>query len=405
MATIIIEDVWKQFRLQTQTRSTLKEALIRRFSADRSIPTQETFWALKGVSFDVERGESFGIIGNNGSGKSTLLKMITGISKPTRGRVTVNGRLSALLELGAGFHPEFSGRENIFLNGAILGLSRKELERHFDSIVAFSELERFIDNPVKTYSSGMYMRLAFSIAIHVDPDILLVDEVLAVGDAAFQQKCYDQILRFKHSGKTIVLVSHSLSVVKEICQRAAWIDAGVLRALGNTDSVMDFYSQQIADSVGRNKEVAERLLPSDQVSIRNLRVLDEFRSESAIVRGERPATFVFDLSSRLEPGVLNLLVRIVRTDGTCCYEQRIPLKSLTDSASEGRVELSVPELRLLHGTYNLHVCVVPADQDITYDEKFFNFAVDSEWRGAGIANLGAVSAWLPSTSPLLDSKG
>ena len=397
MATIEIENVWKQFRLQTQTRNTLKESLVRTFKPGPK-SQNDTFWALQDISFEVERGETFGIIGNNGSGKSTLLKMITGISKPTKGRVAVNGRLSALLELGAGFHPDFSGRENIFLNGAILGLTRKELEKHFDSIVAFSELERFIDNPVKTYSSGMYMRLAFSIAIHVDPDILVIDEVLAVGDAAFQQKCHDQILRFKHSGKTIVFVSHSLSVVKEICQRAAWIDRGILRALGNTDTVLDFYGQQISDSVERQKADAERFLPSGRATLRNLRILDEAGTERGLLAGGMPASVVFDLDTDLAPSELDILARLNRSDGACCYDQRIPLASLADAAGAGRVTLFIPELRVNHGTYNIQVSLVGAGQDAPLDEKFFNFAVESDDRGLGISGLGATASWAPSLS-------
>ena len=397
MATIEIDHVWKQFRLQTQSRNTLKESLVRAFKPG-SKSQDDTFWALQDISFEVERGETFGILGNNGSGKSTLLKMITGISKPTKGRVAVNGRLSALLELGAGFHPDFSGRENIFLNGAILGLTRKELEKHFDSIVAFSELERFIDNPVKTYSSGMYMRLAFSIAIHVDPDILVIDEVLAVGDAAFQQKCHDQILRFKHSGKTIVFVSHSLSVVKEICQRAAWIDRGILRALGNTDTVLDFYGQQISDSVERQKAEAERFLPSGRANIRNLLLLDEAGTERSMLAGGAPASVVFDLDTDVAPSELDILARLNRSDGACCYDQRIPLASLADAAGAGRVTLFIPELRVNHGTYVIQVSLVGAGQDAPLDEKFFNFAVESDDRGLGIAGLGATASWTPSVS-------
>lgn len=396
MAMIEIDHVWKQFHLQTQSRNTLKESLVQAFKSGAK-PQRDTFWALQDVSFEVERGETFGIIGNNGSGKSTLLKMITGISKPTKGRVAVNGRLSALLELGAGFHPDFSGRENIFLNGAILGLTRKELERHFDSIVAFSELERFIDNPVKTYSSGMYMRLAFSIAIHVDPDILVIDEVLAVGDTAFQQKCYDQIQRFKHQGKTIVFVSHSLSVVQDICQRAAWIDRGVMRALGKTETVLEFYSQQISDSIERNKAEAEQLIPDGRAKVRNIRALDEAGNSQGVLHGGAPARFVFDLELNCEPREVEIFARIFRADGSCCYDQRIVLASLADTAGSGTLQLALPELRLNHGAYNLQISLTPPGQDTPYDEKFFNFAVESTRRGPGVAHLAAECSWIPTS--------
>ncbi|MNS61168.1 Teichoic acids export ATP-binding protein TagH [compost metagenome] len=400
MSVITIEHVWKQFHLHSHVRSTLKESLVRRFKPLPGLQS-ETFWALQDVSFEIERGETFGIIGNNGSGKSTLLKMITGISKPTKGKVTVNGSLSGLLELGAGFHPDFSGRENVFLNGAILGLRRKEIEKRFDSIVAFAEMERFIDNPVKTYSSGMYMRLAFSIAIHVDPEILVIDEVLAVGDSAFQQKCYDQIQRFKHQGKTIVFVSHSLPVVQDICQRAAWIDRGVLRALGKTETVLDFYAQQISDSIERNKVEAELLVPDGRARVSNIRALDETGAERAILKGDSPVSFVFDLETCREPHEIEVNARISRADGTCCYDQRVVLATLTDSPGSGRLQLALPELRLNTGSYNLQVCLTPPGQDSPFDEKFFNFAVESPRRGLGIADLGAICSWIPMVHPVV----
>jgi ABC-type polysaccharide/polyol phosphate transport system ATPase subunit len=398
MAMIAIENVWKQFQLNAHVPRTLKESLVHRFKPSAGV-NDKTFWALQDVSFEIERGETFGIIGNNGSGKSTLLKLITGISKPTKGKVSVNGSLSALLELGAGFHPDFSGRENVFLNGAILGLRRKEIEARFDSIVAFAEMERFIDNPVKTYSSGMYMRLAFSIAIHVDPDILVIDEVLAVGDSAFQQKCYDQIQRFKHNGKTIVFVSHSLPVVQDICQRAAWIDRGILRALGKTETVLDFYSQQISDSIERNK-AAEPLVPDGRARVSNIRALDASGIERAILQGDGPASFIFDLETHCDPCEIEIFVRIARSDGTCCYDQRVSLKALAEASGSGRLELAVPELRLNTGSYNLQISVMPPGREVPFDEKFFNFAVESLRRGPGVANLGAVCSWTPDVRPV-----
>lgn len=190
----------------------------------------DEFWAVDDVTFDIPTGSTFGIIGANGSGKSTLLKCLAGILSPDTGTLTVNGRLSALLELGAGFHPEMSGRENIFLNGAILGMTNKEIELRFDDIVDFAGLGTFIDTPVKNFSSGMVVRLGFAIAANVEPEILLIDEVLAVGDAAFQQRCYEKIEKFRQDGRTIVLVSHGLSQVEQICDQAAWIDRGKLKA-------------------------------------------------------------------------------------------------------------------------------------------------------------------------------
>src|SRR5204863_9553122 len=218
----------------------------------------ETFPALKGVSFTVPAGRTCGIIGRNGSGKSTALKLVAGITKPTSGTVKVEGRISALIELGAGFHPEISGRENVFINGIMLGLTKREIQNRFDEIVDFAELRQFIDAPVKTYSSGMYMRLGFAVAIHVDPDVLLVDEVLAVGDEGFTHKCLDKFGEFKRRGKTILLVTHSLGLVERFCDEALWLDAGKVRGEGGPKRVVGAYLTDVERS-------EEKQLASDEV--------------------------------------------------------------------------------------------------------------------------------------------
>ena len=220
--------------------ATLKSALLQR-SILRDLRPSETFQALQDVSLKVPAGATLGVIGRNGSGKSTALKIVAGITKPTSGRVTVNGRVSALIELGAGFHPEISGRENVFINGIMLGLTKREIQRRFDEIVEFAELTEFIDAPVKTYSSGMYMRLGFAVAIHVDPDVLLVDEVLAVGDEGFTHKCLDKFAELKRRGRTILLVTHSLGLVERFCDDAIWLDAGRKRAEGDPLRVVGAY--------------------------------------------------------------------------------------------------------------------------------------------------------------------
>jgi lipopolysaccharide transport system ATP-binding protein len=201
----------------------------------------EEYWALRDVSFNVEPGQVVGIIGRNGAGKSTLLKILTGITEPTSGRVKLRGRVGSLLEVGTGFHPELTGRENVFLNGAILGMSREEIRRKFDEIVAFAEIDRFLDTPVKRYSSGMYVRLGFSVAAHLNPEILLVDEVLAVGDAAFQKKCLGKMDEVSHTGRTILFVSHNMAAVKSLCTRGVLLDAGRVICEGNVDQIVDAY--------------------------------------------------------------------------------------------------------------------------------------------------------------------
>ena len=240
---VIVENVSKRFRrYPTRGHTTLKEALLKgqllRMRRDR-----EYVEALKDVSFTVPEGTVLGIIGPNGAGKSTLLRLIAGIYRPTTGRIVVNGRLSALLNLGLGFHPELTGRENIIIGGLAMGLSRHEIMRRLDEIVAFAELEEFIDAPVRTYSSGMYMRLAFSVAVNVDPDVLLLDEVLAVGDAHFAEKSRARMEEFKERGKTILLVTHDLATVESWCHQALWLEEGKVRALGDPHEVVSQYRE------------------------------------------------------------------------------------------------------------------------------------------------------------------
>src|SRR5258707_10546240 len=220
--------------------ATLKSALLQR-SILRDLQPSETFPALTDVTFSVPKGCTYGVIGRNGSGKSTALKLVAGITKPTSGTVRVDGRISALIELGAGFHPEISGRENVFINGIMLGLTKREIAQRFDEIVDFAELREFIDAPVKTNSSGMYMRLGFAVAINVNPDVLLVDEVLAVGDEGFTHKCLDKFAEFKRSNKTILLVTHSLNLIDRFCDQALWLDEGHAKGHGDPRRVVDAY--------------------------------------------------------------------------------------------------------------------------------------------------------------------
>jgi ABC-type polysaccharide/polyol phosphate transport system ATPase subunit len=238
LSAVEFERVSKRFTIHHERARSFQDLLIRRFRRSR---TSEEFWALRDVSFGVEPGTSLGVVGANGSGKSTLLKLVTRILAPTTGKVAVNGRVSALLELGAGFHPELTGRDNIFLNASILGMQRAEVARRFDAIVKFSGLERFIDTPVKNYSSGMYARLGFAVAINVDPDILLIDEVLSVGDESFHERCLEAIHRFHRRGKTLLLVSHDVNAVRNICTQVIWLEDGRIRARGEPGVVVSDY--------------------------------------------------------------------------------------------------------------------------------------------------------------------
>jgi lipopolysaccharide transport system ATP-binding protein len=269
-------DRWRRFRHALHPTACVERNGRPYLQGDAS--GQDVIWALKDVSFEVRPGQSMGIIGTNGSGKSTLLKILTGITEPTAGRAELRGRIGSLLEIGTGIHPDLSGRENIYLAGTISGLSRREITRKFDDIVAFAELEKFIDTPVKHYSSGMHMRLGFAVASHLEPHIMLVDEALAVGDLRFQKKCMDQLKRIHNSGMTILFISHSMDEVTDLCDSAVWLDKGVARALGRTSDVIQQYlkSLQIEETYTPSEEEAEALTEKAQLK---LEIKEELRQE------------------------------------------------------------------------------------------------------------------------------
>jgi lipopolysaccharide transport system ATP-binding protein len=274
-AAIVIDSVSKRFTMHRDQPTNLKEKLTRRTRSTRS----EDFWALRDVSLEIPRGTTYGLIGHNGSGKSTLLKLIAGIHRPTSGIITANGRVSAMLELGAGFHPELSGRDNIYFNGSILGLSRREIASRIDDIIEFSGIGEFIDVPVKVYSSGMYVRLGFSIAANLDPELLIIDEIVAVGDEEFQRRCFDRLYELRRKGTTIVFVSHSLALIQTLCDRVAWLEHGKLRAEGPAFEVVDQYVAEVnaaeSDRLGQGDSATDdRHRGSGEVSIRRVEFLD-----------------------------------------------------------------------------------------------------------------------------------
>jgi ABC-type polysaccharide/polyol phosphate transport system ATPase subunit len=275
---VYAENISKRFVLQKSRAGDLRElftGLLQRKNNESG--SDNEFYALRDVGFSIQRGETVGIVGHNGSGKSTLLKMLTGILKPDTGHIRTHGRIGALIEVGAGFHPDLSGRENIFLNGSIMGLSRRELEKRFDAIVSFAGLERFIDTPVKRYSSGMYMRLGFSIATHIEPEILLIDEVLAVGDTQFQNKCIKHLREFAAGGGTVIFVSHAMDQVASLCQRCLWLDRGQLLHDGLTTDAVDKYMKVVAE---REEEELKRAHPEEwEVSQEEKRLAEREKAE------------------------------------------------------------------------------------------------------------------------------
>jgi ABC-type polysaccharide/polyol phosphate transport system ATPase subunit len=368
----------------------------------KSLRPDELVSALDNVSFDVEKGTTFGVIGENGSGKSTLLKVITGIAKPTSGSVSVNGKVSALIELGAGFHPEISGRENIFINGIMLGLSKKEITEKFESIVRFAELEEFIDAPVKTYSSGMHMRLGFSVAINVNPDILLIDEVLAVGDASFVPKCLDRIDDFRRRQKTILFVSHDLSTVEKICDRVIWLKHGKIQTMGEPKRVVDAYLQDVAekqeeDFERRQQEVeVEESFEEDrrenrwgkrEIEIKKVRLKGLDGIEKHVYSPDEGMLIEMDVMAYSQIKDFVFGIAINNPKGICCYGTNTELEEFAALfiEGEGQVVFRIDKLGLINGTYYLDVASHKKDgYPYDYHRNLYSFMISSTNKDVGI---------------------
>lgn len=365
---VLFEEVSKRFILRHEKSRSFQEAFVNLLNTHSR--TREEFWALRDINFEVKRGDSLGLIGQNGSGKSTALKLVTRIFDPTEGRIKVEGKVAALLELGAGFHPELTGKENIFLNGSILGMSKREMTDRFDDIVEFSELDRFIDTPVKHYSSGMYARLGFAVAISVDPDVLVIDEVLAVGDEAFQRKCLDKIREFRECGKTIVLVSHSLDMVRSLCTQALWLDNGQQRAYGSSNEVVDAYldaanlkdkarlaAQHAGDTAESQEEI--RRWGSKEVEITRVEFLDgEGRATTVFGTGEAMVVRLhYHAHERVRKPVFGVALHRadnIHINGPNTKTSEFPIDNVE---GRGVVEYKVPYLPLLEGTYKFSAAV------------------------------------------------
>lgn len=362
-SAVSIEEVWKTFRLYQEKNNYLKTALLRGRRA-----RYEEFLALKDVSLEIEEGSTFGIVGSNGSGKSTLLKCLVGILSPDKGRIVARGRIAALLELGAGFHPDLSGRENIYLNGAILGMTHSDIDKNLSDIIEFSGLEQFIDMPVKTYSSGMVVRLGFSVATNVDPDILVIDEVLAVGDESFQQRCYERMEQFKRDGKTIVIVSHGLAQVAQLCSRTAWLDHGVVRQVGPTYDVIREYSgeshtaQKLAQGTGKR-------WGSGEVTIEAVRLVNASTGSIDRMETGKPAEISIDYRVNQECEKLVVGIRISTLQGLGLYGTNTKRRAIPISPrlGPGTISFRVEDLPLLEGVYSLTVALTDEIETHEYD--------------------------------------
>ncbi|HUP44197.1 MAG TPA: ABC transporter ATP-binding protein [Thermoanaerobaculia bacterium] len=407
MSTVITaQNLWKNYQLwgRRSQFATLKSALLKRdlkFEPETSVP------ALQNVSFVIEKGEAFGVIGRNGSGKSTLLKIMSGILKPTSGRIVVQGRVAALIELGAGFHPEITGRENIYINGIMLGLSRKEIDERFDRIVQFAGIGEFLDQPVKTYSSGMYVRLGFAVAVHVDPDVLLIDEVLSVGDEEFSAKCVAKIQEMKYRGVTLVFVTHQLDQVRNLCDRAMWLDHGQAASIGDPARVVDAYLQQVSGTVGApaippappeedktepepardNDLVEEERWGSGEVILSRVALVDDQRRELVALGAGTRVTIEMDVEVRAPQEDFVFGIGIYHADGTCVYGTNTDLEGLMSSKldADGRVGFVIPSLELVAGSYRIDAAVHTRNgRAFDYRRGVLRFVVGSRVHDVGV---------------------
>ena len=408
--SITAQNVWKNYRLwgRRSQFATLKSALLKRdlkFEPETSIP------ALRNVSFTIEKGEAFGVIGRNGSGKSTLLKIMSGILKPTSGRMIVHGRIAALIELGAGFHPEITGRENIYINGIMLGLTRREIDARFDRIVEFAGIGEFLDQPVKTYSSGMYVRLGFAVAVHVDPEVLLIDEVLSVGDEEFSAKCIAKIQEMKYRGVTLVFVTHQLEQVRNLCDRAMWIDRGEALIIGDPVRVVDAYLQQVAGGGARivapavveeseepvlspdepegdrNDLLEEERWGSGEVVLRRVALVDAEGRDIIALGAGTAVTIEMDVDVRAPQNDFVFGVGIYHADGTCVYGTNTDLEGLTPETleSNGRVRFIIASLDLVAGSYRIDAAVHTRNgRAFDYRRGVLRFVVGSRVHDTGV---------------------
>ena len=386
-AAITVDGVSKRFRLYHERNQSLKIAVLRGGRA-----RFEEFWALQDVSFEVPEGTTFGLIGENGSGKSTMLKCMAKILRPDKGSIEAFGKISALLELGAGFHPELSGRENVYLNGAILGLTKKQLDARFDGIVDFAGIEQFIDTPVKNYSSGMYVRLGFSVAINVDPDILLIDEVLAVGDAEFQRKCSEKIADFRQQGKTIVIVSHSLPSVRALCDEVALLEHGVLRDLGPAGPIIDHY---LADAFADQDDAGGFVRwGSGEVRVERVEMLDAGGASVTKAHTGDAVTLRIHYDAREPVRDVQFGSALNNIEGVAITGPNSRHAGLAVECLEGRgfVDYRVPHLLLLPGGYHFTVAIYDLAALHAYDhvERAFRFDVEAgePYEEVGVVSLG-----------------
>jgi ABC-2 type transport system ATP-binding protein len=373
-SAISVSSLSKNFRLYHERNRYIKAALLRGRRAK-----YEEFWALKDVSFEVAHGATLGIIGSNGSGKTTMLKCLTGIYTPEKGAIKVDGKLAALLELGAGFHPELTGAENIFLNGSILGMSKRDVQNKFASIVEFAGLEKFIDTPVKNFSSGMVVRLGFSIASHVEPEILLIDEILSVGDQDFQRKSSEKIEEFRREGRTIVVVSHSLGLVQQLCKEVIWLDKGQIRQSGLAAEVIAAYTGGSYQPQTERDESSRNRWGTGDARINSIELLNHDGTIAQVVESNAGAQIRFQISAhtRIESPILR--VQITRLNGDVVWATSTQRGTNTMRVLDGAATaiLNIESTKLLEGTYFVSAAITDSTATTEFDhcENWLRFNV------------------------------
>jgi len=409
---IEVSGLSKMFRIGTERRDSLKERFV------RGSGRYDEFWALRDVSFEVPHGSTFGLIGHNGSGKSTLLKMLAGVYRPSDGSIATKGRISALLELGAGFHGELTGRENVYLNGAILGLTRKQIAGAMDEIVSFSGLEEFIDSPVKIYSSGMYVRLGFSIAVTVDPEILIVDEIIAVGDEEFQRKCFDHLYELRRRGTTIVLVSHSLGVVADLCDQALWLNQGLLKSIGPVRDVIDAYleavNQKEADAKERAGEAPvqddgghTRRLGSGEVRVTDLEFIDHNGKPAPFLTSGEKCMVRLHYEAKQDLPSVTFGLAFSHESGVNVAGPNSGYGDLAMSvaAGTGFVDFHVDELILQPSTFLVTVAVVDRGHSYDFRDRAFELRVRAQGATTEPGLVRIPGRWTHSEEPIVSSVG
>lgn len=385
MIVVSVQNLNKVYRLYQSPSQRLKEIILRK-------PFHTEFAALKDVSFSVQKGETFGIIGENGAGKSTLLKILARTLRPTSGTIEINGRTAALLELGTGFNPELTGEENIYLNAYLLGLTREEIDRRKNEIIDFSELGEFIGRPVKTYSSGMYVRLAFSIATCVDPDILIIDEALSVGDEYFQKKCIDRMMEFKNKGKTIIFCSHSMYHVQELCNRTAWLDKGEIRIIGETGKIINKYinyEREKTSAIKKAPDVINAQQGQDTKAIRitDVKILNRNGLETEVFKSLDPIDICFRINCYKEGLRGNIGFAIVRNDEEMCFGTMSSFDGLKPIPFRDGQEfrIRIKSLPLLSGLYHLTLAIADEFALHPYDiRRVATFGVESGGKELGM---------------------